>query len=490
VVYGVAGEPNLGATVPTPEKPPAGSAKSESVNPDEPWRVQRPPTGAASALTLPTPETFKLANGLSVVLNQRKGVPVVSSVLVFLGGNGGNPIDKPGLASMTLDLLQQGTKSRTATQFADQLAQIGADLRTTTTNDSAYMTFTSLKSRYAQLLDLVADATMNPTFPDAELERERQSRLGTLTEQRENPSAIADKVLAVALHGTRSPYGYARVGTEASIRSIKAEDLRVYWSQNMVPNNAALVVSGDISAAELRSFLDVAFSKWAAGTVKPPDRGTVQQTSARVVIVDKPGAPQSQLRVAMAGPSRSTPDFESLQVMNGILGGTFSSRINMNLREEKGYTYGANSFFTYLRNGGWFSVYTGVRTDVTIPSVREIVREISRMVETPVSSAELKLSRDGLIGQMPSRFETSTDTVGQLTNTFVFELGPDFYSRYARKLADVTEQNVNEVARRHLSPEKLIFVIVGDRAKIEEEIRKLGLGAIEIRDADGNLIQR
>ena len=206
--------------------------------------------------------------------------------------------------------------------------------------------------------------------------------------------------------------------------------------------------------------------------------------------MDKPGAPQSQLRVAMAGPSRSTPDFESLQVMNGILGGTFSSRINMNLREEKGYTYGANSFFTYLRNGGWFSVYTGVRTDVTIPSVREIVREISRMVETPVTSAELKLSRDGIIGSMPSRFETSEDTVGQLTNTFVFELGPDFYSRYARKLADVTEQNVGEVARRHLAPEKLIFVIVGDRAKIEEEIRKLGLGAIEIRDADGNLISQ
>jgi zinc protease len=490
VVYGVAGEPDLGTAVPTPDKPLAATAKTESVNPDEPWRVQRPPTGPASTLTFPTPETFKLANGLQVVLNQRKGVPVVSSVLVFLGGNGSNPIDKPGLASITLDLLRQGTKSRTATQFADQLAQIGAELRTTTTNDSAYMTFTAMKSRYAQLLDLVSDVTVNPTFPAAELEREQQSRLGTLAEQRENPSAIADKVLAVALHGPRSPYGYARVGTESSIRSMKVDDLRAYWSQNMLPNNAALVVSGDISAAELRPLLDSAFSKWSAGAVKPPDRGTIQQTSARVVIVDKPGAPQSQLRVAMAGPSRSTPDFESLQVMNGILGGTFSSRINMNLREEKGYTYGANSFFTYLRNGGWFSVYTGVRTDVTIPSVREIVREISRIVETPVTAAELKLSRDGIIGQMPSRFETSEDTVGQLTNTFVFELGPDFYSRYAKKLADVTEQKVAEVARRYLAPEKLIFVIVGDRGKIEEEIRKLGLGTIEIRDADGNLIPR
>ena len=491
VVYGVPGEPDFGKPVPTPDKnAPLPAMKADSVNVDEAWRANRPPSGAAPAMKIPTANTFKLANGLTVLLDERHNVPVVSTTVVFRSGTGANPVDKPGLASITLDMLDDGTTTRSATQFAEQIAQIGATTRTATTIDANAVTLNVIKSKYEAGLNLIADAVLNPTFPDAELERERQNRLGQLAQQRDDAGAIADKVLQLALFGANNPYGYTRLGTEQSIKAFKRDDLRTFWQENIMPNNAAVLVSGDITATELRTQLEKAFGNWKPGTPKQITKVAPAPTTAKLVLVDKPGAQQSQVRLGLAGPSRLTPDFTGLQVMNDLLGGAFSSRINLNLREEHGYTYGAFSTFTYLRDGGWFYVSSGVRTDVTAPSIREVAREMNRIVETNVTASELKMSKDGLAGALPARFETSDQTVGVLQNIYTFDLGLDYYSRYATQIPAITDKTVGDNAKKYLTPEKFVYVVVGDKAKIEEEIKKLNLGAIEYRDADGKVISK
>ena len=261
-----------------------------------------------------------------------------------------------------------------------------------------------------------------------------------------------------------------------------------FWKQNFVPNNAALVVAGDISMSELRAMAEKAFGAWQRGTPAQPALGAPATTSARVVIVDKPGSPPTQLRVAGIGAPRSSPDFRPMQVMNLALGGLFSSRINMNLREEHGYTYGANSQFSFRRAAGPFQIASGVRTDVTAAAVGEIFKEVRGMVEKPVSADELQKAKDSLANSLPGAFESSANAVGNFSNVFIYNLGLDYYTRYAEQVNAVTTDQTLAVSKKYLVPGTMVVVAVGDRAKIEPELRKLDLGAVEIRDAEGKPI--
>jgi zinc protease len=264
-------------------------------------------------------------------------------------------------------------------------------------------------------------------------------------------------------------------------------DLQKFWSQNVVPNNAALVVAGQITAAELRPLAEKAFGDWARGTPASPSLGNPATTSARVVFVDKPGAPQTQVRVASIGVPRSTPDYEALRVMNETLGGLFSSRINLNLREDHGYTYGASSQFVFRRAAGPFLVASGVRTDVTGPAVSEIFKEIRRIRETPMSVDELAMAKDSLVRSLPSDFQTSEDVTTSTANIYVFDLGLDYFTTYPSRLSAVTSEQARAAAEKYLLPDRMIIVAVGDRAKIGSELAKLNLGPSEVRTADGTL---
>jgi zinc protease len=488
VVHGVPGTPDFGAAVPTPSpvKVAAGTG-AESVNADEPWRKDQPKPGAATALQLPSPSTFQLENGLTVLLNERPGLPVVSANLVVKTGSGANPADKPGLANFTAAMLDEGTSSRSALQIADQVAQLGADMSAFSSMDAIQVNTSSLKRNFAALLDLMADVVRRPSFAPEEIERQRASRLGSLAQQRENPNAVATVAMYAALYGSAHPYGYTELGTEASNKGITRDDMQKFWSQNFVPNNAALVVSGQITAAELRPLVEKAFGDWTRGTAASPALGEPATTSARLVLVDKPGAPQTQLRVASIGVPRATPDYEALRVMNEALGGLFSSRINLNLREEHGYTYGANSQFVFRRSAGPFVVGTGVRTDVTGPAVSEIFKEIREMRATAMTADELTMAKDSLIRSLPSDFQTSGDVTATTANIYVFDLGLDYFTKYPSRLSAVTSEQVKAVAEKYLVPEKLIVVAVGDRAKIRGDLQKMNLGGVELRTADGTL---
>jgi zinc protease len=465
----------------------AAGTGAESVNADEPWRRDPPKPGPSRSVQLPTPSTFQLENGLTVLLNERPGLPVVSANLVLKTGSGANPRGRPGLANFTAAMLDEGTASRSALQIADEVAQLGASLATTSTMDSTQISTSSLKRNFAAVLDVMADVVRRPSFPAEEVERQRKSRLGSLAQQRENPGAVASAVMYAALYGTEHPYGYTELGTEASNTAMTRDDLQKFWSQNFVPNNAALVVSGQITAAELRPLIDKAFGDWQRGTPASPVLGEPATTSARVVFVDKPGAPQTQLRVATIGAPRATPDYEALRVMNETLGGLFSSRINLNLREEHGYTYGANSQFVFRRSAGPFLVGSGVRTDVTGAAVSEILKEIRRMRETTMMPEELAMAKDSLVRSLPSDFQTSDDVTATTANIYVFDLGLDYFSKYPSRLSAVTAEQAKAVAEKYLVPEKLIVVAVGDRAKIRAELQKLNLGAVEVRNADATL---
>ncbi|HVZ23733.1 MAG TPA: pitrilysin family protein [Vicinamibacterales bacterium] len=467
---------------PSPATKEAEGVGAESVNKDEPWRSQQPAPAAAKPLQVATPQTATLPNGLTLMLSERRGLPVIAANLVFRTGSGANPIDKPGLANFVADMLDQGTATRSALQIADQVAQLGASLNTSSTMDATMVAGSSLTKNFPALMDLVADVSLHPAFPVQEIERQRASRLGRLVQQRENPSQLANAVMFSALYGSKHPYGYTELGTEASVKALSRDDMLAFWKENFVPNNAALVVAGDISMPELRALAEKVFGGWQRGTPASPALGAPAMTSAKVIIVDKPGSPQTQVRVAGIGAPRSSPDFRPLQVMNMALGGLFSSRINMNLREAHGYTYGASSQFVFRRSAGPFVVQSGIRTDVTAPAVTEILKELRGMEGAPMMPGELADAKSAMVNSLPGSFETDGDTAGTMRNIYVYGLPLDYYARYAEQMNAVDASQALAMAKKYLDPSRLVVVAVGDRSKIEPELKKLDLGPVQVWD--------
>jgi zinc protease len=491
VVYGVPGKQDLGAEVPTPkaEQKGAGKAGGEAVNTEAEWRKEQPKPGPAGMLHLPVPEQFKLANGLKVLYTERPGLPVVAASLVIKAGNGENPVERPGLASMTARMLQQGTKSRSALQIADRAADLGAALGTRSSTDSSSVSAQSLSRSFPEALELLADVALHPSFPQAEIERVRSERLAALVQEKDEGFAVALRVAATALYGAHHTYGFPDSGTADSIKAISRDDLAHFWEQNYFPNDAALIVTGNIKLSALKPLVEKYFGEWKAGKPAAPANGAPETTAARLILVDKAGAPQTTLVCFSGGLARSTPDYVPVEVMNTDLGGLFSSRINMNLREQHGYTYGAGSFFNYHRSPGLFAAYSEVRTDVTAPATAEIFNELRRMRDTVMTPAELLLSKDSIARSLPGRFERGTDASGTFAELFTYDLPLDYYAKFPDAVNAVTAEQAQAVAQKYVLPEKIIVVAVGDRSKIEEDMKKLNLGKMEIRDTDGKIVQ-
>ncbi len=490
VVYGVPGKQDLGAEVPTPKAEQKGVAKNggEPVNADAEWRKDAPKPGPASALHLPVPGKFKLSNGLTVLYSERPGLPLVAANLVLHAGSGINPVDRPGLASITARMLQQGTTTRSALQIADRAADLGATLNSGAGTDTTGISTRSLSRNFPDALELLADVALHPSFPQAEIERVRSERLTWIVQEKDEPSALATRVLTGALYGPRHTYGYPDIGTTESIKAISREDLVHFWQQNYFPDDAALVVTGNIKLAALKPLLEKQFSAWKPGRPAPAAVGSPETTDAKLILVDRPGAPQTTLVCFSMGLQRSTPDYVPVEVMNTDLGGLFSSRINMNLREAHGYTYGAGSAFVYHRAPGPFLVFSDVRTDVTAPATTEIFNELKRMRETQMTPAELLLSKDSIARSLPGRFERGTEAAGTFAELFTYDLPLDYFSTLPERINAVTVEQAQAMAQKYIQPEKTIVLAVGDRAKIEEDMKKLNLGKVEIRDADGKIV--
>jgi zinc protease len=490
VVYGVPGKQDLGAEVPTPKGEQKDTTKTggEPVNADAGWRADAPKPGPQSPLHLPVPEQFKLSNGLTVLYSERPGLPLVAASLVLRSGKGANPVDRPGLASVTARMLQQGTTTRSALQIADRAADLGASLSSRASADNSLVATQSLSRSFPEALELLADIAQHPNFPKAEIERVRSERLAALVQEKDEPFSVALRVAAAALYGLHDAYGYPDSGTAESLKAISREDLQHFWEQNYLPNESALIVAGNIKLAALKPLLEKTFGAWKAGKSHAAPMVSPESTDAKLILVDRAGAPQTTLLCFSLGVPRSTPDYAPIEVMNTDLGGLFSSRINMNLREQHGYTYGAGSFFGYQRTTGTFGVYSDIRTDVTAPATAEVFNELRRMRDTVMSPEEMRLSKDSITRSMPGRFERGTDAAGSFAELFTYDLPLDYFSKLPDLINAVTAEQAQGAAQKYIHPEKMIVLAVGDRAKIEAEMKKLSLGKAEIRDTDGKVV--
>ncbi|MGZ3182654.1 MAG: M16 family metallopeptidase [Telluria sp.] len=486
VVEAVPGTPDFGPEVPTPKPAKTRARPGAPRNADEAWRYRPPRPGPDPQVRLPQGQSFTLPNGLTVIHYYNPALPLVSAGLFVRAGSEANPLARPGLAGFTAGMLEEGTTTRSAPQIADEIARLGTTLETGSSPDAARVGVTALKGNFARAFDIIADIALHPSFPAPEVERERASRLGELAELRDQPHAGATIAAAAALYGHRHPYGFPQLGTDASIKAISRDELQAFWRAHYVPNNAALVVSGDITSEQLKTLVASEFGTWAAAAVPAPVPGTVEHTQARMVLVDKPGAKQTALRIATIGAPRSTPDYPALQVMNAAFGGLFSSRLNNNLREEKGYSYGVFSQFDYRRGPGPFAIDGDVRTDVTGASLREIFKEARRMRDQPLRPDELAHARDSQVFSLPAQFETNQGVEASLADVWVYGLPSGYYTTLPDAFRGVTARQVQTAARTYLAPGRLLVSAAGERKAILPQLRGLHLGPVELRDADGN----
>jgi zinc protease len=488
VVYGVPGKKVIDDIPKT-----TGQEKEEPVTganvPGQEWRKQQPGIGAASSLSLPVPRSFKLSNGLTVMFAEQHTLPVLSASLVVLSGSERNPADKPGLASFTADMLDEGTNKRSTLQIADDVAQIGATLQTSSTSDQSTVATRVLKKNADAAFDLMSDVALNPSFTEKEIERVRKTRLTQILQQRDNPNALANRVFFNTVFGDKHPYGFIELGTAESTQGMTRDDMMNFWKAGYVPENAALVIAGDINEQEVRALAEKYFGKWAGKSSQTSVPEASSSAGRKLIIVDKPGSPQTVLRIGQVGVPRSSPDFVPIEVMNTGLGGLFSSRINLNLREKNGYTYGAFSVFVYRRGAGPFYSGGSVRTDVTAPATREIFNELERIRTSDVTADELKTARDAFARSLPGLFETTAQTVGSLSQLFVYGLPLDYYRQLPARIDAVTTADIRRVAEKYLTPNSMVIVAVGDRSKIEEEMKKLNLGNVEVRDLEGKPVK-
>jgi len=446
-----------------------------------PDRSKPPALGAPPTLKLPAIQKRQLTNGLPVWLVELHEVPVVQVNLLVLSGSSSDPTGKYGIANLAAAMLEEGAGTRSSLDIADAIDFLGADLNAGSGVDSTGVRLHVPVARLAEALPIMADVAQRPTFPKDELDRLRQQRLTTILQAHDDPNTIASLAFSRVLYGADHRYGTATMGTAESIKALTVDDLRGYYTGVFRPDNSVLVVVGDVVPEKVLPLLEANFGKWKpAGMARARTTLTTPgEPVARVIyLVDKPNAPQSQIRIGWIGVPRSTADYFPIQILNTILGGAFSSRLNLNLREKNGYTYGANSSFDMRISAGPFSASAGVQTDKTAESLTEFFNELNGIVK-PVPADELERAKNYVALRYPSSFEGTGDISRRLEDAIVFKLPDDYFSRYVQSIESVTAADVQRVAQKYIAPDKFAVVVVGDKKVIEPKIRALNLGPIK-----------
>jgi predicted Zn-dependent peptidase len=450
-----------------------------------PDRTKPPQPGPTPVLKLPAIQKRQLSNGLPVWIVERHGVPVVQVNLVVLHGSADDPAGKFGLTSLMTAMLEDGAGSRSALQIADAIDFLGADLGIASTFDASAIRMHVPVARLAEALPIMADVALRPTFPQEELDRLRQQRLTAILQARDDPSSIASQAFPRVLYGTTHRYGTPTAGTAATIKAAMVADLREQYAAVFRPDSATLVVVGDVRPDSVIPLLEAGFSSWrSSGTAQPVRLPAVEEPLKReVYLVDKPGAAQSQIRIGWIGVARSTPDYFPVQVMNTILGGSFSSRLNMNLREQHGYTYGASSSFDMRASAGPFVAGAGVQTDKTAESLTEFFNELNGILKT-VPEDEVERAKSYVALRFPSAFESTSDISRRLEDMLIYHLPDDYFATYVHNIEAVSPSEVARVAHKYVQPGRFAVVVVGDRKIIEPGIRALNLGTLKLLSID------
>jgi len=459
-------------------------------------------TPAVDRSTLPVPalkpeskfpllERGELSNGLKIILAQRHSVPVIQINLVVNAGYAADSLSSPGTASLAMDMLLEGTRKRSSLQISEELALIGAMINCGSDLDSSFVYLNTLKEHLDAALDIYSDVILNPAFPQKDFKRLQQQRLAAIKREKSEPSAMGLRVLPKVLYGTNHAYSlpFTGSGTEESVSKMTTADMKKFHSTWFKPNNATLVVVGDTTMDEIKPKLERLFKNWKPAQVPQKNISPVNPlANPRVVyIVDRPGSIQSVIFVGNVATPKSDPDDIAIGIMNKILGGDFTSRINMNLREDKHWTYGAHSIIADAKGQRPFIAFAPVQSDKTKDAMLEMAKELQGVVtDNPITTEEFEKAIKNQILSLPGTWETIGRVAAAITEIVRFGLPDDYYQTYPEKVRALKLDNVNAAAKKVVLPANNIWVIVGDKQKIEKDIRNLNFGEVKFLDPDGN----
>jgi zinc protease len=456
-------------------------------------RSKEPAPGSAPSVQLPPMQKATLSNGLKVVLAERHGAPVVNFTLLVDSGYAADPPEGKGTTSLEQRMLEEGTPTRDSLKIGEELESLGANFGAGANVDNAIVNLNALKVTMDQAMAIYADLILHPAFPQKEFDRIKKERLAAIQREKVTPQAMGLRVVPTLLYGKGHPYAmpFTGTGNEASIARMTREDLAKYHDTWFRPNNATLLVVGDVTLAEMKPKLEKLFASWKPGEVPKKTLPQVEQPQkTEVYLIDRPGSGQSIIFAAQLAPPRNDPESIPLQLVNDVFGGTFSSRINMNLREDKHWSYGVRSVIPPARGQRPYLSFSPVQTDKTKESLEELVKEYGNLVGSkPISADELKDAQNNDTLSMAGTFETVAQLAGAYSTILQFNLPEDYYNTFTEKALAVTPDSANDVAKRLILPNHLVWVVVGDMSKVEKGIRDLNLGEVHKIDADGNLVR-
>lgn len=436
-------------------------------------RFTRPAPGAATPVRFPAIVREQLDNGLRVWCIPYGAIPVATATLVVSCGTADDPGDRPGLASLTGDLLDEGAGSRDAIALAEALARIGADLDIDVGPDATTLTCAGLARSLDRTLELMADVARRPVLGEADFARVRDLRASRLRQLSRSAGAMADRAYVSAVFG-RHAYGHGALGTTASLDAMAVDDARQFWHDRFGPSAATLIVVGDIVTADLIAAARRAFGDWTTGAPVPRAAASATLPDARVLLVDRPGAAQSELRIGHVGPARTTADYHALVVMNAVLGGQFTSRINRRLREEKGITYGAHTSFDFRRLAGSFSCDTSVQSDATADAVADVLREFDLVRRELVGESELGAARASLTRGYVRSFETAGQIARAAVQLAVHGLPDETFDRFVPTVEAIEREAVHVAASTYVRPAEATVVVVGDATVCRAPLERIG----------------
>jgi zinc protease len=444
----------------------------------------RPKPGPARTYRFPEFHSEVLPSGIRLVTAPVSKLPVVTVLVVIDAGSTNDPPGKEGVAALTADVLLEGTQELDGAEVAEKFEQLGTSVEAGADWDSAFAKMTILSDRVDEAIRLLGRVLSSPIFPEREVERLKAERLAEILQLETEPRGLADEKFSEFLYDRGSRYSQPADGGTETVSSLSRADVEQFYRGRYRSELTTVIVAGDIARENARELISDAFKNWPPGSAEERNLIAAPRSISRAVhIIDKEGAPQSELRVGHVGLPRKNPDFFSTVVMNAVLGGLFGSRINLNLREVHGYTYGASSYYDWRRGPGPFAVSTAVQSEVTAPALREILLEINRIRSEKITDEELSLARDYLGGVFPIRYETTAAIAAALATLVIYDLSVDYYDNYRQKVRDVSTDDVLRAAQAHLHPDRLQTVVVGDAKAIRESVAELNLGELQVHQS-------
>lgn len=466
---------------------PAAAPRASIPIPEAATRTDPPPLAPIRPYRLPPVQELTLGNGLRVLVLEQPGLPLVTARTITTAGAAHEPAEKNGLAVLTGSLLSEGTRTLSGPELAQRMEQLGAQLQTGASYSQAFVAVTALRDAFPEALRLAAGTLTEPSFPEGEFNRLRTAAIAAYRQSQATVEGLANDAFARAIYEPAAPYARPQGGTATSLQALSRDDVVAWHRSTYSPRNTVLLFVGAITAAEARALAEEAFGGWSAPAPTLPAvvNAPRQLQGTRVILVDRPGSVQSAIRIGQLGPGHEDADHLRWSGIAQVLGGGFNSRINQNLRETRGWTYGAGANLSALRGSGTFFITSSVRAGATDSAVVESVREYRRIATEPVPAEELRGAMNNLIGSFPTSVQTVQGLSQRMQTVLLYDLPLDYYADYRERLAALTADELLELARRRLTPDALTIVVAGDLATIEAPIRALNVGSVEIWGPEG-----